>query len=263
VPQLLASIGLFGAIGQGAYLTAAFVLAVHLLARGRRQRDLAPFLLGLQLLLAMGFGYLLCGAGTTLAVLVEDAPRPLVVGLLATGNAATALGLTAAIVFEWRVFAPGARWPRWLGGAFLLAMAVGWAGAAATGAFAGALYHNAWFLLLNAGMLAINLWVGIEPLAYHAKLRRRVALGLAEPLVADRFLLWGVGSLARAVLIVLGAGSGLALPTLASEAREAFTAATLVVASLLGLVAAASYWLTFNPTRAYARWVERRYRRAG
>jgi hypothetical protein len=141
-------------------------------------------------------------------------------------------------------------------------MTAGWVGAAASGAFAGALYRNAWFVLLNAAMLAINLWVGLEPLAYHVKLRRRVALGLAEPLVADRFLLWGVGSLARAALIVLGAVSGLVLPGVAAGAREAFTAATLLLASLLGVLTAGTYWLTFNPTPAYVRWVERRYRRA-
>jgi predicted membrane chloride channel (bestrophin family) len=35
---------------------------------------------------------------------------------------------------------------------------------------------------------------------------------------------------------------------------------TLVTASLLGLATSVAYWLTFNPTAAYARWVERRYR---
>jgi hypothetical protein len=260
VPELIASVGVFGGLAQVIYLVAAFVLSAHLLARGRRQRDLAPLLLGLQLLLAMGFGYLLCGAGTSLAVLVKGPSPGLVVGLLASGNAATALGLTAALVFNWRVFSSGARWPLVLGGLLVGAMLVGYAGAAATGAFGGELYGNAWFLLLNAGMLVINLWVGIEPLVYYGKARKRIALGLAEPLVVDRFLLWGLGSLARAALILLGGLADALLQGLTGDAREVVTAGTLAVASLLGLATAAAYWLTFNPTPAYVRWVERRYR---
>jgi len=258
--ELYGSIGLVAGVAQAVYLAAAFVLSGHLLNRARRSRDLAPLLLGLQLLFAMGFGYLLCGAGTALALLAKDPSPRLVAALLGTGNAATMVGLAAALLFEWRVFWPAERWPLALGGAFLAAMAVGWLGSAATGAFDTGTYRNAWFLLLNGGMLAANLWVGIEPLVYHAKLRRRIRLGLAEPLIVDRFLLWGLGSLARAALIVMGPLSEWAMLGLEGEARLTFSAAGMALASALGLATSVAYWLTFNPTSAYVRWVERRYR---
>jgi hypothetical protein len=258
--EVYGSIGIVAGLAQAAYLTAAFVLAGHLLARARRKRDVAPFLLGIQLLFAMGFGYLLCGAGTSLAMLTKDPSPRLVAGLLGTGNVATMIGLSAALVFNWRVFSPGKRWPLWLGSGFLASMLVGWLGSAASGAFETGSYRNGWFLLLNTGMLAINLWVGIEPLVYYVKLRKRVRLSLAEPLIVHRFLLWGLGSLARAALIVLGPVGELALANLGGEARVSFTTAGLAVASLLGLATSVAYWLTFNPTAAYVRWVERRYR---
>jgi len=253
-------IGIVAGLAQTVYLTAAFVLAGHLLARARRKGDLAPLLLGLQLLFAMGFGYLLCAAGTSLAMLAEDPSPRVVAGLLGTGNVATMIGLSAALVFNWRVFSPGARWPLWLGGGFVAAMAAGWLGSAASGAFETGSYRNPWFLLLNAAMLAINLWVGIEPLVYHAKLRKRVRLGLAEPLVVDRFLLWGLGSLARAALVVMGPIGELWLTSLDAEGRATFTTIAVSIASSLGLGTSVAYWLTFNPPAAYVRWVERRYR---
>lgn len=257
---LYGSVGVVAGLAQAVYLGAAFVLAVHLLGRAQRRRDLAPFLLGVNLLFAMGFGYLLCSAGMATAMLsAEPSPR-LVAGLLGCGYAATILGLCAALAFQWRVFWPGERWPLWLMGLFCAAMVVGWAGYAQSGVLATGRYEGAFVWLLYAGMLATNLWVGIEPLVYHAKLRKRVRLGLAEPLVADRFLLWGLGSLARAAMLLLGPLAELALSRLGAEARLSFSSLTLVLASLLGLATSVAYWLTFNPTAAYSRWVERRYR---
>jgi hypothetical protein len=136
---------------------------------------------------------------------------------------------------------------------------VGWVGYAVTGALATGSYAGFWAWLLVAGMVATNFWVGIQPLLYYGKLRKRIPLGLAEPLVADRFLLWGLGSLARAAMIFLGPVSELALKQLAAESQLSYAAVVLVVASLLGLATSVAYWLTFNPTHTYTRWVERRY----
>jgi hypothetical protein len=260
VLELHGPIGIVAALAQAVYLTAAFVLSAHLLRRARRSRDLAPLLLGVQLLFAMGLGYLLCGAGTAVAMLGAGPSPRLVSVLLGTGNAATIVGLAAALLFQWRVFWPSARWPLALGGAFVVAMVAGWVGSAASGAFEAGSYRSGWFLLLNGGMLAANLWAALEPLVYHARLRKRFRLGLAEPLIVDRFLLWGLGSLSRATLIVMGPVSEWALLRLEGEARLGFGAAGMGLASVLGLATSVAYWLTFNPTGAYVRWVERRYR---
>ncbi len=258
--ELYGSVGIVAGLGQAVYLVVAFVLAWHLLARARRNRDMAPFLLGIQLLFAMGFGYMLCAAGMGLALLSKTPSTSLVEALLASGYGCTIVGLFAALWFERRVFWPEARWPIALIAGLTGAMAVGWLGAAASGGFETGSYASGWVRLLTAGMLGTNLWVGIEPLVYHRKLAKRVPLGLAEPLVADRFLLWGLGSLARAALILLGPLAEAQLAVLGGEARNSFTASTLVIASGLGLATSIAYWLTFNPTPAYVRWVERRYR---
>ncbi len=258
--ELYGSVGVVAGLAQAVYLGAAFALAAHLLRRAKRSRELAPLLLGLNLLLAMGCGYLLCSAGMATAMLAKDASPRLIEGLLGAGYASTILGLSAALLFNWRVFWPGRRWPLALGALLLAAMLAGAVGYAASGVIASGRYQGGWVWLLYAGMLATNLWVAIEPLLYHAKLKKRIPLGLAEPIVADRFLLWGLGSLARAAMILIGPLSEAALDRLGADARLSYSSVALVLASVLGLATSLAYWLTFNPTRAYARWVERRYR---
>ena len=97
-------------------------------------------------------------------------------------------------------------------------------------------------------------------------MRRRCALGMANPVVANRFLLWSLwtGALAlqgtaqlalRVGLWATGVGDivgsvgdpgGLWLPALA-----------LIKANiaLVGPVAAVSVWLSFSPPAAYRRWL--------
>ena len=71
-----------------------------------------------------------------------------------------------------------------------------------------------------------------------------------------------IGSLARAAMLALGPLSVPVLDRLEGDARLVFSALTLMAASGLGLATSVAYWLTFNPTAGYARWVERRYRPA-
>ena len=82
---------------------------------------------------------------------------------------------------------------------------------------------------------------------YWRLMRRR--LGLGDPLVADRFALWGVGIGLGSLGILAGAAStvfGWFVPVLAQHAD--------FVISLLGLAAAALLLLAFMPPQAYVRW---------
>jgi hypothetical protein len=84
-------------------------------------------------------------------------------------------------------------------------------------------------------------------------MRRRVRLLLADPVVANRFLLWGFGAGAA------GFGSALGgvvqwwtgLPPLELPGL-------MLSSSLHGLAAAIAMWLAFVPNAAYTRWVRSR-----
>ncbi len=118
--------------------------------------------------------------------------------------------------------------------------------------------------IMIGGILAANLWVALEPLSYRRQLLRRLRLGLAaEPLVVDRFLLWGCGSLARTAMVVAGAITSLIEQRVLPETTLIMTVTVLVFVSACGLFTAVAYWLTFFPTQRYTRWVSRRYASSG
>ena len=254
-----ASIGVFAVLSQIAYLAVAFGVGGLLFTRGRRSGEWTQWLLGLHLLLSVGVGSLLTCAGTVAAEF-GMAMSPTVIGVvLSVGYASSGAGLSTTLHFTRRVFRPR----RGVAFAFsftsALAIWIGWLGYVVSGAVAHGRFEGAWYWLMTGGMFACNGWVAFEPMRYYAQLRRRVRLGLCEPIVAERMLLWGLGSVARASMVLMGPITSRYLQTLGdSQARLSAGASVLVLTSLLGLATAGTYWLAFEPPRAYVRWVEAR-----
>jgi hypothetical protein len=255
---LYASIGVVTAVAQLTYLAVAFGVGGLLYTRGRRAGEWTQWLLGLHLILAMGVGYLLTCVGTVSVEYGVAMPKPVLFAILAVGYCASSAGLTTTLHFTRRVFRPG----RGLPFAYALgsgaAIWLGWLGYVVSGDVAFGRFEGRWFWLMTSGMLACNVWVAFEPLRYYAQLRRRVRLGMSEPIVADRILLWGIGSVARAILVLAGPLASRQLHGLGEAERLLYGAAVLVLTSLLGGVTAGTYWLAFQPPHAYLRWVERR-----
>jgi len=96
------------------------------------------------------------------------------------------------------------------------------------------------------------LFMAISGFRYHAQLRRRLPLGLADPVVADRIRLWSWVSL----LVVAQYSWSLATLHLMGQATVA-TASRVVVGSL-GLALAALLTLAFFPPPRYLRRVRDR-----
>jgi hypothetical protein len=253
-----ATTGVFAAVIQIAYLAVAFVVGGMLTARGRRSGEWTQWVLGLHLILSMGVGFLLTCAGTVSVEFGVPLPRTALFWILTIGYAASSAGLTLTLHFTRRVFRHGQHW------AFALAfvagalMWTGWLGFVVSGRVADGRFEGFWFWLMTSGMGVTNLWVAVEPLVYYAQLRKRVRLGLTEPLVAERVMLWGIGSVARASMVFAGPLSASYLATLGEAERLSAGAAVLMGSSLMGLVTSVSYWLAFQPPQAYLRWVEKR-----
>jgi hypothetical protein len=94
-------------------------------------------------------------------------------------------------------------------------------------------------------------WAAAEAFLHWRRLRRRLRLGLAEALTTHRFLTWGVGMSAMAVLMST---------TLLADAVgvSVDSARWMALESAAGMVGAGALWLTFFPGRWYAAWVEAR-----
>jgi hypothetical protein len=107
-------------------------------------------------------------------------------------------------------------------------------------------------------MVLGDLWLISDALRFRSQLMRRLALGLAEPLVVDRLLLWSVASLARVALVLIAPVTSLLVGT-STELRASLVSPMLGISALLILTATVSLWLMLAPSAAYRRWVERRY----
>jgi hypothetical protein len=240
---------LVAALGGGAFVLASLVLGARLMLLARRTRGLSELILGAALFLMGGVSYLL----TTIAIQGTSLPRGVRVGMAVAHMILNGVGMTGIAIFTRRVFRPHADWAL----AATFAAGAGYAGAAAAqilGPGFDAFLTGVQGPWRASQLVAIGvpIWSGAEALRYHAMLRRRLRLGLAEPSVVERFLLWGSA---------MWLASFLTFCSMVLEAAGIPVIGTLTGALLvgpLGLGIAALLWLAFFPPRAYLAWVEQR-----
>jgi hypothetical protein len=243
-------------VSQVAYLGAMLTLGVRLALLARRTRGLPEALLAGHFLLSCTLGYILQSSGHALAM-EPNASHAVVAAMLAIGHGASVLGVGSVLVFDYHVFRRGTLLGRTLltiGAALLV---VGYAGYGLSGGFWSGRPAGFWFWLLYSGFTAVAVWTLVEPLLYYAALRKRMRIGLADPLVVDRLLLWGIGSLARFAMLAIGAFSMLHLAGDASD-LAAIAAPTFLASGVAGLIVAICYGLAFFPPRGYKQAILRR-----
>ena len=203
--------------------------------------------------LAMGIYCLLVSIGTMLFVATINA--------ITAGSAAAAplsavymlcigLGAFALAVGIWRIFRPGEAWARALVIGVGLWLAASWIICHLPGKpvlLSDATPANAAFV---AGRVLVYSCGAFEAFRYGAQLKRRVALGLADPVSAHQIRLW---SIAWSCVTFMAAGPIL-INTLGGELALG-TWSTLIVLSSVNAAAWICTWLSFFPPRAYQRWV--------
>jgi hypothetical protein len=115
------------------------------------------------------------------------------------------------------------------------------------------------------GRTAPVAWVAVESIRYWLRLRRRLRIGLADPVVVNRFFLWAVWSFATLANLTADPVARLIYRTWAGTGPEVVMAViepvvigTMTVTMVLGVVSAVTLVLTFFPTVAYRNWIARR-----
>ena len=232
-------------IGFAAFFIASLTVGVRLVALWWRNRQLPELLIGLGVLGigpvgfgCMTFGQILHGDYDTASRVVFG------VGIFAASG-----GAFAKYVFNHTVYHPDSRAVRALAtvaGAGLLACCL-WEFSTGSSGIRdiGASYFIRTFL--QVGCL---LWGSIEALRYWRMMRRRTRLGLADPVVTNRFFMWGVGAGAAGV----GTAIGITAQLLIGRPPLEIPWVTLS-SSMHGLVAAVALWFAFLPTEAYTRFL--------
>jgi hypothetical protein len=211
------------------------------------------FTVGLCLLLMGALGYPFAAVARAVTALPDDV-RGLLLGCSALCNTA---GFAALALFTWRVFRPASIAAEALVTAAIVALALlipaeaVWPGLV-TSALSLEPYPGApGYLRVGVG-LAILYWACLEATLFGRQLRRRLAIGLADPVVADRVHLWA---------IAIGCASASYTTSFVLSFRGIDLASSPVGAAViggLGLVSAAAAWLAFLPPAAYLRRVRAR-----
>ena len=226
-----------------ATLLASLIVGVRLLWLGWGSPTSPESLLGLALFSGGAIAFPLSAAASHAGV---DPALRAQLGVASYAGAYVMLAGKAA--FVWTVFRRGERWGAAVFGVFCAAplalLAAQLHVADLTAYYVGGRGPMTWNQLT---LWLCDLWATAESFRYFALMRRRQRIGLAEPLVTDRFLLFGLAN-GGAVLAsgVIGLAGGLA--SLRSPAVVAFVA-------LATIGAAVALWLAFLPPRRYRDWV--------
>jgi hypothetical protein len=237
------------AIGGLSFILASFVTGARLLLVARRTRQLPELTLGLGLFLMGGLGYPLTLLGEFGTFLPDDARA----GFIAGNQLSSVIGLPLLVYFTARVFRPesaAARTLVWLIGLTFVGM---YGFRAATYGFAPVALGGEKVPTVHSILTLVCLgWAGLESLFYHLQLRKRVRLGLADPILANRMLLWAVGMLCAMMLT--------GISTLFSTLGIAFDQTTpgILTIGIMGTTSAASVWFAFFPPAAYVKWIRAR-----
>jgi hypothetical protein len=233
---------------------------VRLHALARKTRELPETLLA-AFFLAMGAGILLrlLGVGSE----GGSAGTGLALTLTLLGHVTITIGLVAVLWFTRIVFRPtnpGALWLTISISAVLIATCGALFAPGAAHENSSAVFHA------NASRLLPFIWLFVESVGQYGRMRRRDRLGIGDPIVTNRFLLWSVwtGVLAALPMVVIGFRIAVRVTTQGLEGAE-LEAATeqalghvriVLLFASLGIVA--SVWGSFFPSERYLQWVRAR-----
>jgi hypothetical protein len=238
-------------VSTAVFSVLAIVIGLRLIALSRRTQRGPERSLGLGFIgtAGLGYGLLMFAMLGKRAAGWNDAPA-YYTWLIALGWIFHNLGVTFMLDFVHRVFRPEDGWARILKYTLNLVLWGGWLADAFTGGLTSnrpGLYYWIAFSVIGT----YPLWTAVEAFRYWKLMRKRVALGLADPLVANRFLLWTIASTSTVASIWL-----VEVPTFLgyermSAAAEKITSITMLCTSAFGIATICTYWLTFFPPAWY------------
>ena len=156
---------------------------------------------------------------------------------------------------ENRVFRPQAAWAGVLTAAVLVAVVTAMVVRVVSPGLAAFVEDGRGVWKFHAAIaIAPLIWAGLESQRYFDMLRRRCRLGLADPVIVDRFRLWAIGMLLAASVTAVSI-------VLEIQGRTMVNVPIGGVAiGILGSLSAVAMGFAFVPPAAYTRWVAARPR---
>ena len=94
-------------------------------------------------------------------------------------------------------------------------------------------------------------WTGYEGFRHYGMMRRRATVGLGDPVVANRFLLWAIAGSLQVISALV------TVQTLRTGGNIAADPAAVLATSLVGVFNSVLLVLIFMPPARYVRWLTR------
>ena len=246
-------------------LVLSLVVGLRLLARARGGWPAPELSLALYFLLSAFLAtppqiLVYGGMGDARLAVSEPAGR----ALLAFAVLAMAIGAGAIYVFTWKTFRPERGWAKAIVAAGCASLALGYAIESLHEGFAPVVFAGPGHWIGWAGRTAAMLGVTFESFRYWRMLSRRLRLGLADPVVTNRFLLWAIWAACSTLNYVADLASRglywLVYETVqpVPEYLASMVGPTIIVTMVLGAISAITLFLTFFPSPTYCRWIEAR-----
>jgi len=237
---------------ESAYIGGVVAGLAYLIAGARlyrlsvRTREAPERLLGVTFLV-WSFSYFSWQLPAALEAASFEAP------LLTFGRVTNDIGVVTFALFMRVVFRRQERWALWFVAAAVACVVGGLAGSVWAGDSEGIrpLGNPSWWLQ-TVGEVSIFAWTGVEGLIQRHKSRQRLRLGLCEPMVCNRYLLWG---LTGGVWLVYE--FAVIVQQIEFEATQVWSTSMDSVVGALELSAIALIWFVFFPPRFYQHWIDR------
>ena len=233
--------------GYAAFILASFVLGIRLLRLWTRTRQLPELATGTAFLLGGAVGYV-CWLVLSVLDANPDTSLTLRKGIILLGLACSCIGGVTYGLGTAQIFRAGQRWPYALIGLLGAGMLAAWTAVAVMPYDDGS--FNFWYALLCCG--GLYLWGAIESFTLAQKLDRRARLGMAEPMIVNRTVQWGIAAAMISCMIGVSFTGRLVYGLPGPEWLRTLTAC-------MGVLAAVAIYLGFFPTQALRDRISRAY----
>jgi hypothetical protein len=220
-----------------------FVLGARLVRLGSRAGSAAEWLLGLTFLI-----WALSYALWVIAITLQGQPA-LTSELIIASRLTTNLASVGIAFFPLLAFRRGSDWAKRLSVSIAICLIVGSVGSSWVGDLEGLEpLTNAWWWFEWIGEIAPAIWIGVEGLHHYGTSRPRVRLGLCEPIVGHRYLLWGIAGVFWVLLDFVIIGQYVEF-----WATHSWSATLDSLVGFCEIAALAMIWLAYFAPAAYQR----------
>jgi hypothetical protein len=234
---------LFDRLGSAVAGIIYLAIGVRLVLLGARTRSATEYLLGSAILIwGLYYAFRVISFGLANQPALES---QIIFASRITDNLANVV----LVLFPFVAFRRGSRWSIWLAGTLIICVIAGFFGSIWVGdPEAVNPLANGWWWIEWFASIGVSIWIGVEGLNHYAATRKHVRLGLCEPLVSHRYLLFGLLGSIWIVLDVVIVGQYIDY-----WATRTWSPSMDYLVGFFEIAAIATVWLAYFAPAAYQR----------